>query len=188
MSSDLYSPALAVAIGASVISLAVALLTRRSRLAVLSGVVAIIAVGVAATSHVLLGHAPGTASALGFVAFLGEHRALWVTLAVAIVAVIFARRRRHPEEDKSMQMDDWVDDFAAGVKSDEELGKLRESLPGQENAELRQAVSDALCMRWTARRLFERLQSTGGWPLPEGEENPALQLAVWFLERRETEN
>jgi hypothetical protein len=80
---------------------------------------------------------------------------------------------------------DWLADFAASPKSDAELRTWRESLVGNEQAELRQLIAEAQCMRWTARLLLQRLRDIGDWPLREGQTDEPVRLAAWLLEVRE---
>ena len=94
MSSDVYSPALAVAIGASAVSLAAALLTRRFRVGLWASLVAIVMVSVAVASHVRVGHSAGSASALGFLAFIRAHPAIAITTGAAVVALLLLERGR----------------------------------------------------------------------------------------------
>jgi len=85
----------------------------------------------------------------------------------------------------SDSFDDWAADFASSPKTDEELQRWHSSLPGDANTELRQLVSEAQCMRWTARLLLDRLRSLGAWPLRDGQVDEPLRIAAWFLEVRE---
>ena len=88
---DVYSPLLALAIVAVVVSL-VSTVVRRPRVGVPAGIVALLAVTIAAVSHVVVGHPPGSASALGFAAFLREHPAVWVTAATATAGLVLSLR------------------------------------------------------------------------------------------------
>ena len=90
---DVYSPMLALAIVAALVSL-VSMLVRKRRIGLSAGVVAVLAVAVATVSHVGVGHPPGSASALGFAAFLREHPAVWATAAVAVIGLAGGTLRR----------------------------------------------------------------------------------------------
>jgi hypothetical protein len=67
-------------------------LVRVPRVGLWAGIAALVLVAIAAASHVLLGHAPGSASALGLVAFLGEHPALWSTAAAGAAGLLLSIR------------------------------------------------------------------------------------------------
>ena len=79
---------------------------------------------------------------------------------------------------------DWATDFGAAPKTDGELERWHESLQGDGNAELRLLVAEAMCMRWSARILLERLRAAGRWPLRDGQDDGALKFAGWLVEQR----
>lgn len=91
---DVYSATLGLALAAAIAAVGSALLRRHRRAAAGLGVVALVLVSVAGLYHRTVGHAGGTASALGPAAFLGEHPALSVTAAAAVAAIVLARRGR----------------------------------------------------------------------------------------------
>jgi hypothetical protein len=87
---DVYSPALGAAMLATTASLGAGFLPRRTKVAVACGASALLLLAVAGTSHVLVGHPPGSASALGFAAFLREHLAFAVTAVLAVGSLVLA--------------------------------------------------------------------------------------------------
>ena len=91
--SDVYSPALGLAFACAIG--AVLLEFSRSRIrSVWAAVAALALVVVAVLSHVFLGHAPGSASAQGLLAFVAEHPALLVATGIAVLALAVARGKR----------------------------------------------------------------------------------------------
>jgi hypothetical protein len=64
-----------------------------SKVARVAAIVSLFLVALSIGSHLILGHRPGTASALGPMAFLAEHRAFVVIPVIAVVALWVARHR-----------------------------------------------------------------------------------------------
>lgn len=108
---DLYSPLLAIAMVAAIPAALLCASTwlrtwwsadergRTRRLAALRssrylGLAGVVLVLVSGLSHVLMGHRPGSASALGTVAFLGEHPAWVIVLFLSVAASVFSRDSR----------------------------------------------------------------------------------------------
>lgn len=54
--------------------------------------------------------------------------------------------------------EDWLLDFGTRAKTDAALRSWPARLSGDENAEVRQLISDSLALRWCARLLLDRLR------------------------------
>lgn len=85
----------------------------------------------------------------------------------------------------SESLQDWLDDFSPKLKTDAELRDWADSLSGPENAELRQLIQEAQCMRWTARVLADQLRDAGLWPDVQEPRKNALDMAAFFVEARD---
>lgn len=87
--------------------------------------------------------------------------------------------------DDDSAYDQWADDFATRVKSDAELTAWHESLPGPQNAELRQLVAEAQCMRWAARQLLRTMREMGAYPNRGDDRDHPLRTVAWLVDIRE---
>jgi len=95
---DVYSPTLAATMALLVgtvvcmISARISSSTHLTRLAYIGIGLAFFALGLSVTSHVALGHGPGTPEALGVIGFIANHPIVPVLL-LATLALLFLLRR-----------------------------------------------------------------------------------------------
>ena len=83
-----------------------------------------------------------------------------------------------------VEEEDWWTDFAASAPTDAELRAHLDSCRGEQGAELRRIIQDNLVLRWSARILLEHMRMTSGMTAGATEENSAMKIALFMIERR----